>query len=142
MTSSRFASCETDPELRAGTSAWRQLTAEIARGRPEVMFSEHARQDGRDRADVVVVPRAMPPAAAHFFDVALQMAAVVSGCYVASSNRGGVGVDGVEYEARGCVVDPFGRTVAESSPASPVVFFEVDPALAAWKRTIYPCDVA
>lgn len=108
----------------------------------EVMFSEHARHYGREGADLIAVPRAMPPVAAHFFDVALQMAGVVSGCYVASSNRGGVDSAGEEFEGRGCVVDPLGQTVVETRPSSPVAFCDIDPSVVAWKKTIYPCDVA
>jgi N-carbamoylputrescine amidase len=108
----------------------------------EVMFPEHARQYGRDGADLIVVPRAMPPVAAHFFDVALQMAAIVSGCYVASSNRGGTDEAGEEFEGRGCIIDPLGQTVAQTSHDAPVAFYEVDPSFATWKKSIYPCDVA
>jgi len=115
MTRCRIGVCEMHPELRPDTPAWRRLIA---------------------------VPRAMPPVAAHFFDVALQMAGVVSGCYVASSNRGGVDSAGEEFEGRGCVVDPLGQTVVESSPSSPVAFCDIDPSVVAWKKTIYPCDVA
>jgi hypothetical protein len=39
-------------------------------------------------------------------------------------------------------VDPLGQTVVETSPSSPVAFCDIDPSVVAWKKTIYPCDVA
>jgi N-carbamoylputrescine amidase len=51
------------------------------------MFNEYARRFGRAGVQLIAVPRAMPPITAHMFDVVLQMAAVVSGAYVVSSNR-------------------------------------------------------
>jgi len=75
------------------------------------------------------------------FDVALQMAAVSSGCYVASSNR--AGQDSAEglFEGRGCIVDPGGRTVAQSSPFDRVVVHDISTEFVAWKQAYYPCDV-
>jgi N-carbamoylputrescine amidase len=46
----------------------------------DVMFNEHARHCVRRGADLIVSPRAMPLLPSHFFDVALQMAALTSGC--------------------------------------------------------------
>jgi len=108
----------------------------------EIMFTEHARYYGRAGVDLIVVPRASPPIAAHFFDVALQMAAVASGCYVASSNRGGVDSAGEEFEGRGCIIDPTGETVAQTSPFGVLVTHDINTDFVAWKKSIYPCDVA
>ncbi len=105
------------------------------------MFNEHARRYGREGADLIVVPRAMPPTTSHLFDVALKMTAVVSGCYVASSNRGGVDSTGASFEGRGCVVDPGGRTVAQTSAFDRVVVHEIETDSVRWKQSIYPCDV-
>lgn len=107
----------------------------------EIMFNEHARSYGREAADLIVVPRAMPPTASHFFDVALQMTAVTSGCYVASSNRGGLDSTGEVFEGRGCVVDPGGHTVAQTSAFNRIVVHEIDTEFVRWKQSFYPCDV-
>ena len=107
----------------------------------DVMFTEHARQYGRDGVHLIAVPRAMPVEAAHIFDVALQMAAVSSGCYVASSNRVGQDSAGGLFEGRGCIVDPGGRTVAQSSPFDRVVVRDISTEFVAWKQAYYPCDV-
>ncbi len=108
----------------------------------EIMFNEHARHYGRMGADLIVVPRAMPLAATHLFDVALQMSAVASGCYVASSNRGGIDSTGEAFEGRGCVVDPGGRTVMQTSSFNPLVCYDIDTDFVRWKQSFYPCDVA
>ena len=107
----------------------------------DVMFTEYARRYGRDAVHLIAVPRAMPVEAAHMFDVALQMAAISSGCYVASSNRNGQDPAGGLFEGRGCIVDPIGRTVAQSSQFDRVVVHEVSTEFVAWKQTYYPCDV-
>jgi N-carbamoylputrescine amidase len=108
----------------------------------DIMFNEHARHYGRQGADLIVSPRAMPPLASHFFDVALQLAAVTSGCYVASSNRGGTDSAGEPFEGRGCIVNPLGETVAQTSSFSRVAFHDIDTDFVAWKKTVYPCNVA
>lgn len=107
----------------------------------DVMFNEHARQYGRDGVQLIVVPRAMPVEAVHMFDVALQMAAIVSGCYVASSNRNGKDPAGGIFEGRGCIIDPLGRTVAQSSGYCRVVVHDISTEFIEWKQAIYPCDV-
>jgi N-carbamoylputrescine amidase len=107
----------------------------------DIIFPEHGRRYGREGADLIAVPRAMPATVSHFFDVALKMNAIVSGCYVASSNRGGVDSAGETYEGRGCIVDPAGHTVAQTSAFDRVVVHELNTDFVAWKKSIYPCDV-
>ncbi len=108
----------------------------------DIMWNEHARRYGRDGVDLIVVPRAMPPEAAHVFDVALQMTAIVSGCYVASSNRSGRDSAGERFEGRGCIIDPSGSTVAQTSHYHRVVVHELSSDFIAWKKSFYPCNVA
>lgn len=107
----------------------------------EVMFNEHARRFGRAGAQLIAVPRATPPLTGHMFEVALQMAAVASGSYVASSNRSHtLGHDSL-FEGRGRIVNPAGEIVALTSPFAPVAVHEVDAGFVAWKQSQYPCDV-
>jgi N-carbamoylputrescine amidase len=107
----------------------------------DVMFTEHARRYGRNGVHLIAVPRAMPVEVAHAFDVALQMAAISSGCYVASSNRSGMDPAGGLFEGRGCIVDPGGRTVAQSSPFDRIVLHDISTEFVTWKQGFYPCDV-
>ncbi|MCZ6546444.1 MAG: carbon-nitrogen hydrolase family protein [Chloroflexi bacterium] len=108
----------------------------------DIMFTEHAREYGRSAVDLIVVPRATPPGASHTFDVALQMTAIVSGCWVASSNRGGQDSAGEPFEGRGCLIDPLGNTVARTSSRQWLVVHEIDTDFADWKKTVYPCNVS
>jgi N-carbamoylputrescine amidase len=107
----------------------------------EVMFNEHARHFGREGVQLIAVPRATPPITAHMFDVALQMAAVASGAYVASSNRSLSFTHESLFEGRGRIVSPLGETVAQTSPFAPVAVHEVNLDFVAWKQSQYPCDV-
>lgn len=107
----------------------------------DVMFPEHARTYGRRGADLIVCPRATPPIASTLFASAIGMAATMSGCYVASSNRGGQDSRGEPFEGRGCVVNPAGALVAQTNPLDDVVAVDIDTDVVRWKQTVYPCDV-
>lgn len=108
----------------------------------DIMWGEHARKYGRDGADLIVVPRATPPDAAHTFDVALQMTSIVSGCYVASSNRRGRDSAGERFEGRGCIIDPTGHTVAQTSYYHRVIVHDISTDFVRWKKSVYPCNVS
>jgi N-carbamoylputrescine amidase len=69
------------------------------------------------------------------------MAAIVSGCYVVSSNRGGTDSEGQTFGGRGWVVDPAGELVAQTSSASPLAVYHVDLEWVARAQREYPCYV-
>ena len=108
----------------------------------EVMFNEWARRYGRMGADLIVVPRATPRPSTRRWRTAVSMAAIVSGCWVASSNRGGRDTHGQEFGGSGWIVDPYGDIVAQTSPVEPVVTAEIDPERARRAQKEYPCYVA
>ena len=107
----------------------------------EVMFNEWARHYGRAGAHLIAVPRATPKASTDRWRTALRMAAIVSGCYVASSNRRGTDSRGQEFGAHGWIIDPFGDVLAETSDERPVVSAELDLTLVRRAQTEYPCYV-
>lgn len=107
----------------------------------EVMFNEHARHYGRSGAQVIAVPRAVGRPSLRRWLVAMRMAAVVSGCYVLSSNRGGVDSRGQRFGGRGWVIDPIGDLVAQTSSSTPVTFYEIDTRLVEQAQGQYPCYV-
>jgi N-carbamoylputrescine amidase len=107
----------------------------------EVMFNEHARHYGKRSAHLIEAPRATPGGSLARWMVALRMAAIVSGCYVASSNRSGADSRGQRFGGCGCVVDPNGDIVAQTSPTTPVVSYELDLDFAARSQREYPCCV-
>ncbi|MGE5233808.1 MAG: carbon-nitrogen hydrolase family protein, partial [Acidobacteriota bacterium] len=107
----------------------------------ELMFNEHARRYGRAGAELLLVPRATGRASLERWLVATRMAAIVSGAYVASSNRGGVDERGQEFGGCGWIVDPHGDLVARTSATSPVAFHELDLAWVKRAQREYPCYV-
>jgi N-carbamoylputrescine amidase len=107
----------------------------------EVMFNEHARHYGRSGAHVVAVPRAVGRESLPRWLVAMKMAAVVSGCYVITSNRNGIDSNGQEFGGCGWIVDPAGDLVAQTSWASPIVTYDIDLDFVAGAQSEYPCYV-
>ena len=106
----------------------------------ELMFNEHARRYGREGAHVILVPRATGTSLDRWL-VATRMAAIVSGAYVISSNRGGTDSRGQRFGGSGWIVDPTGNLVARTSAETPVVFHEIDTDLVAQAQRGYPCYV-
>ncbi|KAE8127529.1 MULTISPECIES: carbon-nitrogen hydrolase family protein [Bifidobacterium] len=107
----------------------------------DIMFPEHARQYGRENVDLIVCPRATPPLDAAMFHAALTMAATVSGCYVASSNRGYTDSLGFSYEGAGIIVSPRAIPVATTNPQDPYVVVQIDTETVRAKQARYPIDV-
>lgn len=107
----------------------------------EVMFNERARYYGRQGAHVIAVPRALGPASLGRWKTALSMAAIVSGCYVISSNRAGADQNGQEFGGCGWIFDPSGELVAETSPGCPVAAAEIDVDRVESAQREYPCYV-
>jgi N-carbamoylputrescine amidase len=107
----------------------------------EVMFNEHARRYGRAGAHILLVPRAVGAGSLDRWLVAMRMAAIVSGCYVLSSNRGGIDSAGQAFGGCGWIIDPAGDLVAKTTGAEPVVFHEIDLDRVRKAQREYPCYV-
>jgi N-carbamoylputrescine amidase len=107
----------------------------------EVMFNEHARRYGREGAQLLAVPRATAPGSLSRWLVASRMAAIVSGCYVLSSNRGGRDAKGQAFGGCGWVIDPRGDVLCETSATSPLAFCELDLTSVRSAQAEYPCYV-
>ncbi len=87
------------------------------------------------------MPRATPRTSLERWKTVIASAAIVSGCYVASSNRNGTHASGFAFGGRGWLFDPTGTLMAETTPESPVVCGRVDPARAERAQREYPCYV-
>ncbi len=107
----------------------------------DVMFNEWARHYGRSGAHLIAVPRATPQGSVERWKTMMRAAAIVSGCYVASSNRTGVDDCGQEFAGRGWIVDPSGEVIAETSAENPVVAADVDRSVVEEAKRDYPCYV-
>lgn len=107
----------------------------------ELMFTEWARHYRRQGAHVIVSPRASGTTM-HYWHAAARMAAIVSGCYVLSSNRVSHWDDsGQQFGGRGFVYSPTGELLAETSAAKPFLCTNIELALVADAQSRYPCCV-
>ena len=108
----------------------------------DVMFNEHARRYGREGAQVIIVPRAVGVESLDRWLVAMKMAAIVSGCFVLTSNRVGLGDRGQMFGGKGWVISPEGRLLAETSESQPVISYDLDLQLVDAAQADYPCYVS
>jgi len=89
---------------------------------------------------VIAVPRAS--GASRNWDTAAAMAAIVSGCYVLSSNRASpVNVPHSNFAGRGFAYSPTGELLAETSPSTPLATIDIDVTQVAKAQSAYPCYV-
>jgi predicted amidohydrolase len=106
----------------------------------ELFFNEWARHYRRLGASLIAVPRASGMSYERW-RIAATMAALVSGCYVVTSNRAGKSLNGQQFGGRGFAVAPDGTLIAETSEDTPISTFELDEEWSARQRTMYPCYV-
>ncbi|HWE45249.1 MAG TPA: carbon-nitrogen hydrolase family protein [Caulobacteraceae bacterium] len=107
----------------------------------DAMFTEHARRYASRAAHLIAIPRTTGSNTDIWF-AAGKMAAIVSGCWVVSSNRSGETAGGVRFGGAGFAFDPAGALVGVTSPDKPLLVVEVDPALAERQKAEYPCYLA
>ena len=107
----------------------------------EAMFNEHARSYGKEKASLIVVPRASG-VNIESWKIAGAMASLVSGAYVVSSNRAGRSRGGTQFGGGGFAFAPHGRFLAQTSAANPLGTLELDTEMSASAQRDYPCYVA
>jgi len=107
----------------------------------ELIFNEWARHYRRRGAHVIVVPRASGTSLATWH-TAGRMAAIVSGCYVLSSNRVSTRLD-VEplFGGGGFAYSPTGELLHETSDGLPLATVQIDVELVKRAQRQYPCYV-
>lgn len=103
----------------------------------EAMFNEHARAYGKQKASLLVIPRATGTEIEPW-KIAGAMASLVSGAYVVSSNRAGRSHSGNCFGGGGFAYAPQGRLLALTTPANPLQTFELDSTLSASAQQSYP----
>ena len=107
----------------------------------ELMFTEWARLYRRQGAHIIVSPRASGPHMRHW-DAAARMAAIVSGCYILSSNRVSDADEPVpQFGGRGFVYAPTGDLLGATSLATPFLSIDLDLSLVADAQRKFPCNV-
>ena len=107
----------------------------------EIMFTEWARHYRRRGAHVIVVPRASGTTL-DTWHTAARMAAIVSGCYVLSSNRVSARLD-VEplFGGAGLAYSPTGELLHETTDGLPLAVVPIDVELVRHAQRQYPCYV-
>ena len=106
----------------------------------EAMFNERARAYKKHNVALIVIPRASGMNL-ESWKIAGAMASLVSGTYVASSNRVGNSAGGTHFGGGGYAYAPEGRLLAVTSAAAPLQIFELDPQISAAAQREYPCYV-
>jgi N-carbamoylputrescine amidase len=106
----------------------------------EAMFNERARAYGKQKASLIVVPRASG-VNIESWKIAGAMASLVSGAYVVSSNRIGRSKGGTQFGGGGFAYAPQGRLLAMTSQANPLGTLELDPNMSTFAQSVYPCYV-
>ena len=106
----------------------------------EAMFNEHARAYGKQGAALLAIPRASG-VDIDSWKIAGAMASLVSGAYVASSNRVGHSKGGAHFGGSGFAYAPHGQLLALTAPANPVQTFVLDPGMVTSAQCAYPCYV-
>jgi N-carbamoylputrescine amidase len=104
------------------------------------MFNERARAYKKHNVALIVIPRASGMNL-ESWKIAGAMASLVSGAYVASSNRVGNSAGGTHFGGGGYAYAPEGRLLALTSAAGPLQIFELDPQISAAAQREYPCYV-
>jgi N-carbamoylputrescine amidase len=105
----------------------------------ELWFTQHARQYGKDGAQIIVCPRATPPATAAKWLAGGRTAAVVAGAFCLSSNFSGTTADGAEFAGVGWITEPEeGEILGHTSSVEPFLTVDVDLREADRAKRTYP----
>jgi N-carbamoylputrescine amidase len=100
----------------------------------ELLFVDRSRAIGRGGAQLIAAPRAT--SGHRRWRMAAGMAAIASGCFVATANRRSYAAD--TFAGGSAVVSPEGETLAETTAAAPFVTVEIDLADADRAKRTYP----
>ena len=106
----------------------------------ELMFNERARAYGKGGAHLIAVPRATGQSIAEW-KTAGAMAAIVSGCYVVSSNRVGSSSGEPTFGGGGYAFAPDGSLLCESHGERSIAVFTLDKQRAEKQKSQYPVYV-
>jgi len=104
----------------------------------ELWFLEGARHYGRDRAELLCLPRATPYESLDRWLIGGRTAAVCSGAYSVSSNQWTPGGAGLDCGGLGWVTDPDGTVLATTTPHEPFATVEIDLNIARKAKHTYP----
>jgi N-carbamoylputrescine amidase len=103
----------------------------------ELFFSEASREIARGGAHLIAAPRAT--GGHRRWPAATSMAAIVSGCFLASTNRRSA--DSEAFAGRSWLLSPDGEVLAETSADRPFATVEIDIEQANRAKETYPRNI-
>ncbi|MFQ5572581.1 MAG: carbon-nitrogen hydrolase family protein, partial [Rhodothermales bacterium] len=105
----------------------------------EMWFTEHARTYAKAGIHILASPRATGMASVDKWIAGGRAAAVMSGAYCLSSNRGGIDQHGFEWAGSGWIIEPEeGDVLAFTSQEHPFVTLDIDLTIAEHAKRTYP----
>ncbi|MCG8607657.1 carbon-nitrogen hydrolase family protein [bacterium] len=105
----------------------------------EMWFTDRARAYAKDGVHILASPRATAMTTAEKWVAGGRAAAVMSGAYCLSSNRGGVDQNGMEWAGQGWIIEPEeGEVLALTCSDRPFVTLELDLKAAERAKQTYP----
>lgn len=105
----------------------------------EMWFTEHARAYARGGIQILAAPRATPGTTADKWLAGGRSAAVMSGAYCLSSNRGGLDEHGSVWSGAGWIIEPEeGEVVAITTLEEPFATREIDLEAVDAAKSSYP----
>jgi len=109
----------------------------------ELWFTEHARAYGRQGVQMLVCPRSSEAPTSEKWVIGGRAAAVMSGSFCLSSNRGGVDQRGYPWGGCGWIIEPDqGTVLGTTSVKRPFLTLEIDLSEADQAKSRYPRYVA
>lgn len=104
----------------------------------EMWMLDVSRQYGLRGADIIAVPRATPATSRERWLVGGCAAAIVSGAFCISSNRGGTSTERDDFAGLGWIIDPDGEVLATTSDSDRFVTRDIDLQHSASAKATYP----
>lgn len=107
----------------------------------EVWYTEHARAYGKAGSHFIVNPRATEAFSVDKWLVGGRAAAIMSGAYCLSSNRGWLGTANIQFGGAGWIIDPNGEVLTMTADDEPFVTLDLDLQVADHAKATYPRNV-
>lgn len=105
----------------------------------ELWFTEHARAYGRQGAQLLICSRATEAETTEKWVMGGRVAAVMSGAFCLSSNRGGVDKRGHAWGGHGWIIEPDqGTVLGTTSAEQPFLTLKIDLSAAEQAKCSYP----
>ena len=104
----------------------------------DMWFMQHARAYGKAGAEILFVPRATPSDSLDEWLTGGRTLAMISGCFVLSSNLGAPHSPRADLGGQGFAVEPDGSVMAVTDDKVPFATIEIDLSVAREAKSTYP----